>query len=149
MATLRRENPTVHIYTTENDAIFHIRQLIYTDDDQTSFKESQDGVTMTLMQFRSLIFHLRALDMQFTQNSENKLTTTCSEMSPSSSSGVSEKRTLDMMNGNEIYAWIVNVKQQRDTNQTDDRSDIAWGELDSLLPSFTAKDRTNDTPTES
>ena len=60
MATLRRENPTVPVYTTENDAIFHIRQLIYTDDDQTSFKESQDGVKMTLMEFHSLIFHLRA-----------------------------------------------------------------------------------------
>ena len=88
---MRQESPKVHVYTTENDAIVHIRQLIYTDDDQTSFKESHDGVKMTLMQFRSLMFHLRALDMQFTQNSENKVTTTCSGMSPSSSSRVGKK----------------------------------------------------------
>ena len=86
--------------------------------------------------------------MQFIQNSENKLTTTCSEMSPSSSSGVGEKRTWDMMNGNETDASNVNVKQQGDINQTDDTSDTAWGELDSLLTTFTAKDTTNDTPTE-
>ena len=93
MATLRRESPTVHVCTSGSDAIVHIRQLIYTDDDQTSFKESQDGVKMTLMQFRSLMFHLRALDMQFTQNSVNKLTTSSSEIPPSSSSGVGKKRT--------------------------------------------------------
>ena len=53
-----------------------------------------------------------------------------------------------MMNGNETDVSIVNVKQQGDINQTDDTSDIAWGELDSLLTSFTAKDTTNDTLTE-
>ena len=52
MTTLRQESPEVHVYTTENDAIIHIRQLIYTDKYQTSFKESQVGVKMTLMQFR-------------------------------------------------------------------------------------------------
>ena len=56
MATLRRESPTVHVCTSGSDAIVHIRQLIYTDDDETSFKESHDGVKMTLMQFRSLMF---------------------------------------------------------------------------------------------
>ena len=70
-------------------------------------------------------------------------------MSPSNSSGVGTKRTWDVMNGNDTDVSIVNVKQQGDINQTDDTSDIAWGELDSLLTSFTAKDTTNDTPTES
>ena len=67
MATLRQENPKIHVCTSGSEAIVHIHQFIYTDDDQTSFKGSQDGVKMTLMQFRSLMFHLRALDMQFTQ----------------------------------------------------------------------------------
>ena len=67
MATLRRESPTLHTCSTENDAIVDIRHLIYTYDDQTSLRESQDGVKMTLMH-RSLMFHLNALDMQFTQN---------------------------------------------------------------------------------
>ena len=149
MATLRRENPTIHVCTSGSEAIVHIRQFTYTDDDQTSFKESQDGVKMTLMQFRSLMFHLRALDMQFTQNSENKLTTTCSGMSPSSSSGVGKKRTQDMMNGSESNVSIVNVEQQGDINQNNNTSDIPWGELDTLLASFTAKDTANDTLTES
>ena len=38
MATLRRESPTVHVCTSGSDAIVHIRQLIYTDDDETSSK---------------------------------------------------------------------------------------------------------------
>ena len=148
MATLRRENPTVHVCTSGSEAIVHICQLIYTDDDETSFKESQDGVKMTLMQFRSLMFHLRALDMQFTQNSENKLTTSSSEIPPSSSSGVGKKRTQDMMNGSETDVSIVNVEQQGDINQTDNTSDIAWCELDTLLTSFTTKDTANGTLTE-
>ena len=45
-----------------------------------------------------------------------------------------------MINGNKTDISIVNVKQQEDINQTDDTSDVAWGELDSLLTSFTAKD---------
>ena len=53
-----------------------------------------------------------------------------------------------MINGNKTDISIVNVKQQEDINQTDDTSDVAWGELDSLLTSFTAKDTTNDTLTE-
>ena len=31
---MRRESPIVHVYTTENTAIVHIRQLIYTDDEK-------------------------------------------------------------------------------------------------------------------
>ena len=77
--------------------------------------------------------------MQFTQNSENKLTTSSSKIPPSSSSGVGKKRTWDTMNGSETDMSIVNVEQQGDINQTDKTSDIAWGELDTLLTSFTAK----------
>ena len=100
------------------------------------------------MQFYSLMFHICALDMHFTQNSENKLTTTCSKMSPSSSGGVGEKCTWYMMNVNDTDVSIVNVEQQGGNNQTDDTSEIAQDELDSLLTSFTDKDTTKDAPTE-
>ena len=66
MATLRRESPTVHVCTSGSEATVHIRQLIYTDDDETSFKESQDGVKITL-QLRSLLFHLRAIHTEHGQ----------------------------------------------------------------------------------
>ena len=72
------------------------------------------------------------LDTQFTQNSEDKLTTTCGDLPLSSSSGVGEKGTWDTMNGNNTDVTIVNDKQQGDY-QT---SDIASGELDSLLTSI-------------
>ena len=77
METSRRDNnPFVHVYVANEDTILHIRQLIYVGDgDQLSPKESHDGVVMTLMQFRSLMFHLRALDAQFIQGSEMHLLT--------------------------------------------------------------------------
>ena len=113
MATLRRESPTGHVYTTENNAIVHIRQLIYTDDDQTSFRESQDSVKMIMMQFCSLVFHLHALDMQFTQNTENKLTTKSGERSLSKSSKVGKKRSWYIMNDNGtdqgLLSWTLYV----------------------------------------
>ena len=62
MATFKREDPFVHVYAANEDTIIHIRQLIYTnDDDQSTPIQAHDGVMMTLMQFRSLMFHLRAL----------------------------------------------------------------------------------------
>ena len=44
-----------------------------------------------------------------------------------------------MMNGNDTDASIVNDKQQGG-HQTDITSDIAWGELDSLLTSISSRD---------
>ena len=68
---MERDNPFVHVYAANEDTIVHIRQLIYTNDGgQSTPRESCDGVVMTLMQFRSLMFHLRALDAQFMQGSE-------------------------------------------------------------------------------
>ena len=63
--------------------------------------------------------------MQSTQNSENNLTTVFGEMSLSSDSGVGEKRTWDMMNGDSTNVLIVSDKQQGDNNQTEGTSDIA------------------------
>ena len=78
METLRRDNPFVHVYAANEYTIVHIRQLIYASDgDQSSPKESHDGVVMTLMQFGSLMFHLRALDAQFMRGSEMCLTSPC------------------------------------------------------------------------
>ena len=69
MPHLRRKSPYVQVKTKANEeTIVHIRQLVYTDSsNSSSLRKSMDGVMMTLMQFRSLMFHLRALDAQFTQ----------------------------------------------------------------------------------
>lgn len=69
MTHLRRKSPYVQVKTKANEeTIVHIRQFVYTDSsNSSSLRESTDGVMMTLMQFRSLMFHLRALDSQFTQ----------------------------------------------------------------------------------
>ena len=50
METLRRDNPFVHVYATNRDTIVHIRQLTHASigGDQSSPKESHDGVVMTL-----------------------------------------------------------------------------------------------------
>ena len=90
METSRRDNPFVHVYAANEDTIVHIRQLIYVSDgDKSSPRESHDGVVMTLMQFRSLMFHLRALDAQFMQGSEMRLTRSCKN----ESQHIGEKRT--------------------------------------------------------
>ena len=69
MTHLRRKSPYVQVKTKANEeTIVHIRQFVYTDSsNSSSLRKSTDGVMMTLMQFRSLMFHLRALDAQFTQ----------------------------------------------------------------------------------
>ena len=67
MMTVRRESPFVQVSAANENTIVYIRQLIYYNNDQATPSESSDWVVMTLMQFRSLMFHLRALDAQFTQ----------------------------------------------------------------------------------
>ena len=69
---MMRGSPSVQVYTSSDDTFVHIRQLIYyTNGGEATVGETQDGVMMTLMQFRSLMFHLRALDAQFTQRAES------------------------------------------------------------------------------
>ena len=47
MATFKREDPFVHVYAANEDTIIHIRQLIYTnDDDQSAPIQAHDGVMM-------------------------------------------------------------------------------------------------------
>ena len=68
---MRRDEAFIHVYVAGDDTIVHIRQLIFTGDNQEIASESQNGVVLNLTQFQSLMFHLRALDTQFTQGSEN------------------------------------------------------------------------------
>ena len=77
--------------------------------------------------------------MQFTQKTENKLTTRSGDISLSSSSGIGKKRTLDIMNDDGTDVSIVNEKQQGG-KQTDGLSDIAGGELDSFITSISSED---------
>ena len=73
METLRRDNPFVYVYAANEDTIVHIcKSICASDGDQFSAKESHNEVVMTLMQFRSLMFHLQALDAQFMQGSEKR-----------------------------------------------------------------------------
>ena len=65
MMAMNRDNPFVNVYVGGENTLVHIRQLVHTNENAT-LCESRDGVMMTLLQFRSLMFHLRALDAQFT-----------------------------------------------------------------------------------
>ena len=128
METLKRDNPFVHVYAANEDTIVHIRQLIYASDgDQSSPKESHNGVVMTLMQFRSLMFHLRALDAQFMQGSEMRLTSLCE----SESQHVGEKRTrveIENVDDGDVPAHKTFKHDQTDAT--------AWKELDNILSSM-------------
>ena len=128
METLKRDNPFVHVYAANEDTIVHIRQLIYVSDgDKSSPRESHDGVVMTLMQFRSLMFHLRALDAQFMQGSEMCLTSSCEN----ESKHVGEKRTrteIENVDDDDAPAHKIFKHDQTDA--------AAWEELDNILSSI-------------
>ena len=128
METSRRDNPFVHVYAANEDTIVHIRQLIYVSNgDQSSPRESHDGVVMTLMQFRSLMFHLRALDAQFMQGSEMCLTSSCEN----ESKHVGEKRTrTEIENVDDDDAPAHKIFKHNQTDAT------AWEELDNILSSI-------------
>ena len=69
---MMRGSPSVQVYTNSDDTFVHIHQLIYsTNSVKATVSETQDCVMMTLMQFRSLMFHLRALDAKFMQRAES------------------------------------------------------------------------------
>ena len=68
--SMRRDDPFVNVYIGDGEGVqetfVHIRQLVYADErSPTTPSESQNGVIVQLEQFRSLMFHLRALDAQF------------------------------------------------------------------------------------
>ena len=62
---MNRDNPFVNVYVGGENTLVYIRQFVHTDENAT-LCDSRDGVLMTLLQFRSIMFHLRALDAQFT-----------------------------------------------------------------------------------
>ena len=136
METSKRDNPFVYVYAANEDTIVHIRQLIYTNDGgQSTPRESCDGVVMTLMQFRSLMFHLRALDAQFMQGSEMRLTSPCEN----ESKRIGEKRTWsEVENDDDAPAHNICKQDQMDA--------VAWGELDDILTSLGGTDSVQDAP---
>ena len=122
---MERDNPFVHVYAANEDTIVHIRQLIYTNDGgHTTPRESCDGVVMTLMQFRSLMFHLRALDAQFMQGSEMRLTSPCEN----ESKRIGKKRTWKEIDDDDDPAHKTCKQGQADV--------VAWEEMNDILSSL-------------
>lgn len=142
MTHFRRKSPYVQVKTKANEeTIVHIRQFVHTDDSYNSpLRESTDGVMMTLMQFRSLMFHLRALDAQFTQR--EPLVTDANE----NKVAIGMKRSWNEMTDNvpsHENALSSNVHEQQQTNDVEETNnavvnliaDQAWQDLDDLLTS--------------
>ena len=104
-----RGSPSVQVYTSSDDTFVHIRQLIYsTNGGEATVSETQDGVMMSLMEFRSLMFQLRALDLQFTQRVETtSVVQESAEQKVDQTKSVGMKRTWDECEGNIAAAMIV------------------------------------------
>ena len=132
IATFKRDSPFVQVYAANEDTIVHIRQLIYTTDDESIPKESHDGLVMTLMQFRSLMFHLRALDAQFMQSSGVQLHNLCEKKSQIDTVTVGKKRTWTEMDDSNVSIDKKVRHEQTDT--------IAWEELDNILATISPAD---------
>ena len=144
MTHLRRKSPYVQVKTKANEeTIVHIRQFVYTDSsNRSSLRESTDGVMMTLMQFRSLMFHLRALDAQFTQGvplnvdaNDNKVVIGAKR----SWNSMTDNESLPLMN---VESPIAQQEQQQTANVEETNNavvnliaDQAWQDLDALLTS--------------
>ena len=95
---LRRDTPFVNLVVGEGgaeDTFVHIRQLVYADERApTTPSESQDGVRMPLDQFRSLMYHLRALDAQFkgeVASTSKRVKDSAGEVPPSFAAGREDK----------------------------------------------------------
>ena len=145
---MRRDSPFVQVYSTNDDTFVHIRQLIYSRyDGEATPSESQDGVMMTLMQFRSLMFHLRALDSQFTQRVETasavKEEEESTEENDDKTKSVGMKRSWDEREGNVAAANLERVDASGgDVTVVDEIAARAWNELDNILTSFARSDET-------
>lgn len=72
MATTR-DAPFVNVYAADADTIVQIRQFVRTAP-CTASTAAEDGIVMTMLQFRSLMFHLKALDVSFTDNGHEEAT---------------------------------------------------------------------------
>ena len=141
---MRRESPFVQVYTSDADTFVHIRQFIYSSYDGESMpSESQDGVMMTLMQFRSLMFHLRALDSQFTQRAETTNAVKEEEcINDDTMTRAGAKRSWEESEGNVAAAHLTNENVDGGNVVLDEIAERAWNELDTLLAPFKRSDET-------
>ena len=136
MTHLRRKSPYVQVKTKANEeTIVHIRQFVYTESsNSSSLRESTDGVMMTLMQFSSLMFHLRALDAKFTQGAPLNADTNDNK------AVTGAKRSWTEMTGNVPVVHQHEWQQTADVEETNNAvvnliADQAWQNLDVLLTS--------------
>ena len=141
MATVRRESPFVQVYAANEKTIVHIRQLVCSNMNEIAPFESKDGIVMTLMQFRSLMFHLRALDAQFTQGIE------CSkdvdddhdthykvDNNVSSFKKAGEKRSWHESNDDENE--MQKIDEVKGNEVIDEIANHAWSEMEDILAAF-------------
>ena len=143
---MSRDSPFVQVYTTNDDTFVHIRQLIYSRyDGEANPSESQDGVMMTLIQFRSLMFHLRALDSQFTQRVET--VSAVKEAAPSEGNddktkNVIMKRSWDESEGNVAATNLECMDADGSGDMVDEIPVRAWDELNDILASYASSNET-------
>ena len=148
MITVRRESPFVQVYAANENTVVHIRQLIHNNNDQATPSESSDGVVMTLMQFRSLMFHLRALDAQFTQGvdftqDEEKNNDGDENLY---AKNIGEKRSWNDAIGNDDEEATPMHDQERCMIETkrndviDEIANHAWSELDNIFSTLAPSD---------
>ena len=124
MGKFRGEDPFVQVYAANEDTIIHIGQLIYTNDgDQSAPKQAHEGVMMTLIQFRSLMFYLRVLEAKFMQASEIQLGNTCNIESQN-----------NRIDETQIWTRIDNDSIVVDKNIKHEQTDtITWNELNNII----------------
>ena len=144
MTHLRRKSPYVQVKTKANEeTIVHIRQFVYTDSsNNASLRESTDGVMMTLMQFRSLMFHLRALDAQFTQGAPLNADTNDNKAVIGAKRSWTEMTENVPVTGNALTSNVHEHEWQQTANVEETNNavvnliaDQAWQNLDVLLTS--------------
>ena len=141
LATVRRESPFVQVYAANEKTIVHIRQLVCSNMNENAPFESKDGIVMTLMQFRSLMFHLHALDAQFTQSIEcskdvddDHDTQYKTDNDASSFKKAGEKRSWHESNDDENE--MQNIDDVKRDEVIDEIANHAWSEMEDILAAF-------------
>ena len=105
--------------------------------------ETQDGIMMSLMEFCSLMFQLRALDLQFTQRVETtNVVQESAEQNIDQTKSVGMKRTWDECEGNIAAANVEHMNDDSGGNVVDEIATQAWDELGTILESFAPSDET-------
>ena len=105
--------------------------------------ETQDGIMMSLMEFRSLMFQLRALDLQFTQRVETtSVVQESAEQKVDQTKSVGMKRTWDECEGNIAAANVEHMNDDSGGNVVGEIAVQAWNELGTILESFAPSDET-------